>query len=126
MNQTELGRRLGVSLQQIQKYESGANRMAASTVFQAAEILGVEVAALFAGATTSATRSSRATKKQSKPFLVIPLLSGAHPTTAAREAELIEVAKNYQAINSASERALVRKLMKRLSLDPQRAGRGSS
>ena len=121
LNQTELGRRLGVSLQQIQKYESGANRMAASTALHAAEILGVDVAALFAGAKARAKGSSRASKRQSKPFVVIPFPVGAHPTPA-RETELIEVAMNYQAIASAPERALVRKLLKRLSMDSRRAG----
>lgn len=123
LNQTELGRRLGVSLQQVQKYESGANRMAASTILRAAEILGVDVAALFAGATAAVARSPRASKARGKSFLVIPLLPAAR--SKARETELIEVAKNYQAIKSASERVLVRKLLRRLSADAQGAGRGS-
>lgn len=123
LNQSELGRRLGVSLQQVQKYESGANRMAASTVLRAAEILGVDVAALFAGATAAVARSARGSKARGKSFLVIPLLSAAR--SKARETELIEVARTYQAIKSASERVLFRKLLKRLSADPQGAGRGS-
>lgn len=122
LSQSELGRRLGVSLQQVQKYESGANRMAASTILRAAEILGVEVAALFAGATAAVARSARASKARGKSFLVIPLLLA--PRAKARETELIEVARNYQAIKSASERVLVRKLLKRLSADPQGAGKG--
>ncbi|HXI85902.1 MAG TPA: hypothetical protein VNH64_00475, partial [Parvularculaceae bacterium] len=64
---------------------------------------------------------SRAPKKKNQPCVVIPLSGGAQ-STPARESELIEVAKNYQAIASASERALVRKLLKRLSMDSRRAG----
>lgn len=123
LTQTEVGRRLGVSLQQVQKYESGANRMAASTILRAAEILGVDVAALFAGATAAVARSPHASKARGKSFLVVSLLSTVR--SKARETELIEVARNYQAIKSASERVLVRKLLKRLSADPQGAGRGS-
>ncbi len=41
LSQESLGRPLGSSAQQIQKYESGANRLAASTLFRLARELGV-------------------------------------------------------------------------------------
>lgn len=40
MSLEELGRRLGVTYQQIQKYETGKNRMSAATLHRAAETLG--------------------------------------------------------------------------------------
>jgi transcriptional regulator with XRE-family HTH domain len=43
LSQTNLADRLGVSFQQVQKYERGSNRVAASTLVTAAEALGVSV-----------------------------------------------------------------------------------
>jgi transcriptional regulator with XRE-family HTH domain len=43
LSQTSLAEALGVSFQQVQKYERGANRVAASTLVAAAEALGVSV-----------------------------------------------------------------------------------
>jgi len=114
LNQTELGRLLGVSLQQVQKYESGRDRMAASTVYRAAEILGVEVGALYAGLRGRPGRSRASEKTKRNPILVVPLTVNPR-ATPARQSELIDLIRSYQAIADASDRALVRKLLKRLS-----------
>ena len=42
MSQAKLGEQLGLSFQQIQKYENGKNRISASTLFQVSRILGVD------------------------------------------------------------------------------------
>ena len=39
MNQTQLGEELGITYQQIQKYERGASRISASRLYRAAHIL---------------------------------------------------------------------------------------
>ncbi|MCK5747369.1 MAG: helix-turn-helix transcriptional regulator [Oricola sp.] len=114
LNQTELGRRLGVSLQQVQKYESGRDRMAASTAYRAAEILGVEVGALYAGLRARPGRSPKSANTKRNPILVVPLTVNLR-AAPAREGELIDLIRSYQAIADASDRALVRKLLKRLS-----------
>ena len=43
LSQSDLSERLGVSFQQVQKYERGANRVAASTLLAAAQALNVSV-----------------------------------------------------------------------------------
>ena len=43
MSQEKLGEMLGLTFQQIQKYEKGANRIGASRLYQIAQILGVPV-----------------------------------------------------------------------------------
>src|ERR1700730_4980902 len=48
-SQSKLGNVLGVSSQQVQKYEKGTNRIAASRLQNVAEILEVPVAFLFEG-----------------------------------------------------------------------------
>jgi len=46
LSQTELAEGLGITFQQIQKYERGANRMAASRLVRAARFLGVRASDL--------------------------------------------------------------------------------
>jgi transcriptional regulator with XRE-family HTH domain len=50
LSQTELGARVGVSSQQIHKYEKGTNRLGAGRLQQIAEVFCLPVAALFDGA----------------------------------------------------------------------------
>ena len=49
MTQTELAKRLGITFQQVQKYEKGTNRIGASRLYLIAEILNVQVQSLFEG-----------------------------------------------------------------------------
>ena len=49
MNQTTLGDVLGITFQQVHKYETGENRIGASTLQHIAEILQVSVAFFFEG-----------------------------------------------------------------------------
>jgi transcriptional regulator with XRE-family HTH domain len=49
MSQTKLGEAIGVTFQQIQKYENGTNRIGASNLFKIGRALGVEVASFYQG-----------------------------------------------------------------------------
>jgi transcriptional regulator with XRE-family HTH domain len=48
-SQSDLAQRLGITFQQLAKYERGANRMSAARVLRAAQVLGVEPAELLLG-----------------------------------------------------------------------------
>jgi transcriptional regulator with XRE-family HTH domain len=52
MSQEKLGEALGLTFQQIQKYEKGTNRVGASRIQQISEILQVPVSFLFEGSPT--------------------------------------------------------------------------
>jgi transcriptional regulator with XRE-family HTH domain len=43
MSQEKLGQKLGLTFQQVQKYEKGINRIGASRLFDLAQVLGVSV-----------------------------------------------------------------------------------
>ena len=47
LTQKELGRAIGVAFQQVQKYESGSNRISASRLFAVAQALNVPVGYFF-------------------------------------------------------------------------------
>ncbi len=51
LSQTDVGKKLNLSFQQIQKYEIGANRIAASRLFELSEALGVPASYFFEGIT---------------------------------------------------------------------------
>jgi transcriptional regulator with XRE-family HTH domain len=63
LSQGELGRRIGVTFQQVQKYEKGANRVGASRLTQIADVLGVPIPTLFDGAPTAAQTSTEPTAR---------------------------------------------------------------
>jgi len=50
ISQEKLGEALGLTFQQVQKYEKGTNRISASRLQQIAKMLGVPVAFFFEGA----------------------------------------------------------------------------
>src|SRR3954468_5521309 len=59
MSQSDLARKLGVSFQQIQKYEKGMNRVGAGRLPQIARIFDIPISALFeANADTSRDKSN--------------------------------------------------------------------
>src|SRR5216683_3991071 len=64
MSQTELADRLGVTFQQVQKYEKGVNRVGAGRLEQIAEALGVSRRF---SSMALAIASARQTRKQSIP-----------------------------------------------------------
>jgi transcriptional regulator with XRE-family HTH domain len=58
MSQTELARKIGVTFQQVQKYENGTNRVGSGRLFKIASILNVPITAFFEGATQVANENN--------------------------------------------------------------------
>lgn len=54
LSQSELADKLDITFQQLQKYETGSNRMSASRVWHASRVLGVSVSFFFDGLDESA------------------------------------------------------------------------
>ncbi|MFW2341906.1 helix-turn-helix domain-containing protein [Brevundimonas sp.] len=59
LSQTALAERVGVSFQQIQKYETGINRISASRLYQIALALGAEPGSFFPARDPSSTQGER-------------------------------------------------------------------
>ena len=57
MSQEKLGEKLGLTFQQVQKYEKGSNRIGASRLFTIANVLGAEVQTFFADMPDEITRT---------------------------------------------------------------------
>jgi len=65
-NQSDLGRALGLTFQQIQKYEKGANRVSASKLWDIARFFKVDIGYFFEGLTTAAPGM---TEGEAEPFV---------------------------------------------------------
>ncbi len=59
MPQKELARQLGISFQQVQKYESGANRISASKLWQLCDVLDVVPGYFFEGLNGAKARTGQ-------------------------------------------------------------------
>jgi transcriptional regulator with XRE-family HTH domain len=60
LTQEGLGEKLGVTFQQIQKYEKGTNRVGSGRLYQIASLLEVPVTAFFEGGETQSTTRNNA------------------------------------------------------------------
>ena len=90
--QQQLADRVGIKFQQIQKYETGANRVSASRLWDIAVALGVPVSFFFEG--MDGTAISDASGRSDKPGDLL----------ADREA--LELLRSYYAIPEAQRRRL--------------------
>jgi len=92
MTQQKLAETVGIKFQQIQKYETGANRVSASRLWDIAEAMGVPVAFFFDG-----LQSSHAHEPQQA-------LEG--PVDVLQDREAMELVRSYYAIPEMQRRRL--------------------
>ena len=69
-NQSDLGRALGLTFQQIQKYETGMNRVSASRLFDIAREMDVPVSFFFEGLDSGSTATAVARCVPDEPMLI--------------------------------------------------------
>jgi transcriptional regulator with XRE-family HTH domain len=69
MSQEKLGEALGLTFQQIQKYEKGTNRVGASRLQQISEVLHVPVSFLFDGGPSGAIGSEASAESASPAYI---------------------------------------------------------
>jgi transcriptional regulator with XRE-family HTH domain len=105
LTQTALGDHLGVTFQQIQKYENGANRVGASRLSQLAGALGVPLGTLFDGS-PAAGRSG-------------PDLSGRELLANPHALRLVQA---FHRISGGKQRLAVLHLIERIGKRPSRRG----
>ena len=93
MSQSDLAGRLGVSFQQVQKYEKGANRVGAGRLPQIAQIFDVPIGALFDVNANGATRGTTPVKllpDRSTLKLLTAFAGIAHPEIRHSLIELVD------------------------------------
>ena len=72
MSQTALANHLGVTFQQVQKYEKGVNRVGAGRLTRIAEVLGIPVNAFFTGKEMLDDEEQKAGEASPLKLLTVP------------------------------------------------------
>jgi len=98
LSQTNLGNKLGITFQQIQKYEKGTNRVGSGRLYQIGIVLNVSVMSFFEGVETAAS------KKDASPFRLL-----ADPLS-------LRLVQSFSEIASPRTRSAVVALIERMSL----------
>ncbi|WP_417242961.1 helix-turn-helix domain-containing protein [Celeribacter sp.] len=93
MTQQQLAEKVGIKFQQIQKYETGMNRVSASRLWDIAESLGVPVSFFFEGA-DDATNEKLTAKNDNVPADILA------------DKEALELVRSYYAIPENQRRRL--------------------
>ena len=91
MTQQQLAERVGIKFQQIQKYETGANRVSASRLWDIADALDVEVSFFFEGLENDAPKSDGGDKM---------------PADLLGDKEALDLVRSYYAIPENQRRRL--------------------
>ncbi len=107
MSQTALANKLGITFQQVQKYEKGANRIGASRLYQISEILNVPVEFFFKDVSDVAGGSGRGLRESTELYT--------HFDAFVRSSVGIDLCKSYVAIENPEVRKQVLLLVKSLS-----------
>ena len=97
MSQEKLGEALGLTFQQVQKYEKGPNRVGASRIQQIAEILQIPVSFLFEGG-PSGTVNADGTIEGPSPSYVSDFLATSEGLALTRAFTRISDAKLRRSI----------------------------
>lgn len=107
MSQTKLANELGLTFQQVQKYESGANRIGAGRIFQISQILGVPMPYFFEDVPQS-LRDSKVSVDDMEE-MESPLDLG---SSRSIRRETLELIKSYISIQDENVRTQLRNLMR--------------
>lgn len=92
MTQQQLAEKVGIKFQQIQKYETGMNRVSASRLWDISEALGVPVAFFFEGVDVTASTEVA--------------VSGSVPADILADKEALELVRSYYSIPENQRRRL--------------------
>lgn len=103
MSQEKLGEAIGLTFQQVQKYERGANRIGASRLFELSKVLDVPVSFFFDDMPTATSGG---------PVPGIAAASAGEPDLAKRE--ILELARAFDRIKDDKVRKSVLELTKSL------------
>jgi transcriptional regulator with XRE-family HTH domain len=106
MSQEKLGEEVGLTFQQIQKYEKGVNRIGASRLYQLSQVLNVPIQFFFQDAPIQGTGASPAASQSEQDSVIYDFLN-------SREG--LELNRAYVRISDARVRRSIVDLMRSLS-----------
>ncbi len=111
MTQHDLASNLGLTFQQVQKYESGDNRIACSRLYDLSLIFNVDIGFFFADMSEEVCKSSPA----QKAGVMKNCNQTINNTDALQKTETLELVRNYYRITDKDMRELIFNLCKKIS-----------
>lgn len=114
LSQEALARLLGLTFQQIQKYESGANRIGASRLYDLAHALGVSVDYFYDEMTEQVRQASP------RHMVRLDLEPEVPPILSVNSRETLDLIRTYYRINDPSVRRRVQELARSLGAQLER------
>jgi transcriptional regulator with XRE-family HTH domain len=105
MSQEKLGEAIGLTFQQVQKYERGANRIGASRLYDLSRVLDVPVGFFF-------DDMQPATAAYVSPEVTLGPVDGEHEPDPMAKRETLELVRAYYKINDSSVRKRLFDLIK--------------
>jgi transcriptional regulator with XRE-family HTH domain len=109
INQTDLGKKLGVTFQQVQKYEKGSNKIVASKLFKLSSEMDVPMSYFFEDLAQTYNSESKGLKMQEDPSEFV------YDTNDAPSREAITLIKLYNNIKNKDLRKKLLSFLKALS-----------
>ena len=103
MSQEKLGKALGLTFQQVQKYERGANRIGSSRLYQLSRILDVPVSFFFDEMVSETTRKAEGMAEGNKQVFEVDKLS---------RRETLELVRAYYKITDPTVRKKIFEMVK--------------
>ncbi len=111
MSQEKLGRELGLTFQQVQKYERGTNRIGASRLYQLSEILDVPVSFFFDDMPPDV-----AGERPERPAGMTEVQGAAYETDTMAKRETLELVRAYYRIKSDKARKRIFELTNAIAM----------
>jgi transcriptional regulator with XRE-family HTH domain len=111
LSQTDLAEQIGVTFQQVQKYEQGANRIGASRLSRIAAVLDVSIGELFESSGSKSGASASLFRLLSDPYALRVLKAYARisdPRIRRAIAELVEGIAGKQSPKSSMKSTILR------------------
>ncbi len=105
LSQDQLGAAIGLSFQQIQKYERGANRIGASRLYEMSKILNIPISYFFEGFDALGLAEAKDSSYQADPVI---------------KRETLELMRSYHQILDTKQRKKILKLVQGLAEESQR------
>ena len=122
MSQEKLGELMGVTFQQVQKYERGANRIGASRLYELSQILDIPVSFLFDDVPESVARQSAPRWVPDRGGNPGGLPSPGDPLfDAAARTESLELARMYERVGDSDTRKKILELARAIANMPSPA-----
>ncbi len=107
MSQTALGNAVGLTFQQVQKYERGSNRISSSRLFEFAKVLDVPVSHFFDELTPETAEGKRKVGR--------PKTKASGETDISTKRETLELVRAYYKIRNEGVRRHIRNMVQALA-----------